>query len=119
MKYSIIALACVVMAGCSSTSSTHSSTPLAQEVSQKKAEINECLKESKENGENCVAQSTRDKLGLRCSNKMVTGTRITRRVCTTAAQRELLAKEGRETANGIQRSRQPIPTGEQIRHNGF
>lgn len=119
MKYSIIALACIVMAGCGSTSSTQSGVTLAQEVSNKKAEINNCLKGTKENGEDCVAKSTKNKLGLRCTNKMVTGTRITRRVCTTAAQRELIAKEGRDTANGIQRSRRAMPNGEQIRHNGF
>lgn len=119
MKYVSLTLLCALSIGCTSTQTSSNNSDLSQEIAAKKSEISKCLKASDDSGDNCVSKESSNKLGFRCKKTMVTGTRLTKKICTTAKQREELAKASREATNGIQNSRRPPPTGEQIWHSGF
>lgn len=119
MKYFSLVILCLFVIGCGSTNSAKNDTSFTQQVAQAKTELKECLDSAGANGENCVSKERADKLGFKCQIRQTTGTRLGKRVCTTAKQREDLAKASREAARGIQRSVRSPPTGETAWHNGY
>lgn len=81
------------------------------EVVDHKAAIAKCMKENKDNQESCVSTESVARTGLVCRNEMVTGTRLPRRVCTTAKQRSESAKAARGVAEHMQRRGFPSNNG--------
>lgn len=73
------------------------------EVTSNKEKIAKCMRDSKENQEDCVSKESVARTGLICKNKMVTGSRLPKRVCTTAEQRRKEAEATRGLVDHMQK----------------
>ncbi|WOH38700.1 hypothetical protein RI844_05660 [Thalassotalea fonticola] len=94
IKQILLPLFLVTLAGCSSTNSDEqASTEQATDiVAANQLEKNNGNAPASSEGQNLAnnteGATTKNKLGYKCENIVLTGTRIKKRICTTAAQRK-------------------------------
>lgn len=87
----------LTITGCSSSGVS------TAEVAENKKSMSQCMRENKKDKELCVDEKTAANVGLRCEYVKTLGTRIGKKVCTTAAQREEQRKRSKEMVDKVQR----------------
>lgn len=91
-------LTLVLLLGCASSELT------TAQVENQKRELLTCKKQNDGNLEPCVEDQIAQDVGLSCKVEAQTGTRVGKRVCTTAYQREFAREHSKEMLNRMQRT---------------
>ena len=84
----------------------------ANEISNNKQNIAECMRENKGDEALCVSKASINKMGVQCKTVTITGSRLPQRQCTTAAQRAERKNNSKEMVDKMQRRGQPQSTQE-------
>ncbi|MCY7295957.1 hypothetical protein [Alteromonas sp. a30] len=91
-------VASLLLSACGATSDIKTA-----DVDTKKEKIAKCMKENKEHKEDCVSKESVARTGLVCRNEMVTGSRLPKRICTTAEQRRREAEASQGMVDHMQK----------------
>ncbi len=97
-QISSVFAATLLLAACGATPDVETA-----EVVDNKEKIAKCMRENKDNQEDCISKESVARTGLICKNEMVTGTRLPRRVCKTAEQRRREAEASHGLVDHMQK----------------
>ena len=94
-KFYIVILTALIVSACSTVDTAA--------VREQKEAISKCMSENLDNKESCVSEDSASRVGLKCKNVTVTGSRLPERRCTTLAQRDENKKNSKMLVEGMQR----------------
>ena len=102
-KFYIVILTALIVSACSTVDTAA--------VRAQKEAISKCMSENPDEKENCVSEDSANRVGLKCKNVTVTGSRLPERRCTTKAQRDEKQKNSKMFIEGMQRRPQATSNG--------